>query len=311
MLIAGQNGRIITTMAEIKWNDRFNLDVEEIDKAHQKLFSIVNKLIAFTENPAKQQHACREGIKYFKSYAVKHFAEEEAYMQSIAYAGLSMHKSLHDNLRDKTLPALEEELEANDYSVESVQHFIGICVGWLTGHIMVEDRAIIGKNLNKWVHNSTDDKMESIIKATTQGLKSMCRSQVQLVSQHYGGEAFSSGKPLCYRLTYCSKDKEKQQIYLLYEESAAIRTLNDILDMEIRRVDKTVVDAMKMLSLQFIDYLNKYFPLSTKYNLEKTDILTFDQFAKIYYKQCPACSLLFNVENKGYIVMCVDTFKNP
>ncbi len=24
-------------MAEIKWNDRFNLDVAEIDKAHQKL----------------------------------------------------------------------------------------------------------------------------------------------------------------------------------------------------------------------------------------------------------------------------------
>jgi len=44
------------TMSEIKWNDRFNLGVDEIDKAHQKLFSIVNKLIAFTENPAKQQH---------------------------------------------------------------------------------------------------------------------------------------------------------------------------------------------------------------------------------------------------------------
>ena len=26
-------------MAEIKWNDRFNLGVDEIDKAHQKLFS--------------------------------------------------------------------------------------------------------------------------------------------------------------------------------------------------------------------------------------------------------------------------------
>lgn len=71
------------TMAEIKWNDRFNLDVEEIDKAHQKLFTIVNKLIAFTENPEKQQHACKEGIKYFKNYAVKHFAEEEAYMQAL------------------------------------------------------------------------------------------------------------------------------------------------------------------------------------------------------------------------------------
>ena len=27
--------------AEIKWNNRFNIGVDSIDKAHQKLFSIV------------------------------------------------------------------------------------------------------------------------------------------------------------------------------------------------------------------------------------------------------------------------------
>ena len=298
-------------MAEIKWNDRFNLGVEEIDKAHQKLFTIVNKLISFTENPDKQQHACREGIKYFKNYAVKHFAEEEAYMQSIAYAGLTMHKSLHDNLRDKTLPALEEELEAENYSVDSVEHFIGICVGWLTGHIMVEDRAITGKNANKWIYKSSDDKMDSVIKAATQGFKSLCRSQIQVVSQHYGGESFSTGNPLCYRLTYSSKTGGKQQFYLVYEESVAIRTLNDILVMEIKRVDKTVVDAMRMLSVQFVDYMKKHFPGSDKYTLEKPDLLSFDQFSKIFYKQCPVCSFLFNAEGKGYTALCVDTFSMP
>lgn len=298
-------------MAEIKWNDRFNLGVEEIDNAHKKLFTIVNKLISFTENPDKQQHACREGIKYFKSYAVKHFAEEEAYMQSIAYAGLAMHKSLHDNLRDKTLPSLEEELEAENYSVESVQHFIGICVGWLTGHIMVEDRAITGKNANKWVHKSTDDKMDSVIKAATQGLKALCRSQMQLVSQHYGGESFTTGNPLCFRLTYSSKTGEKQQFYLVYEESVAIRCLNEILDMDIKRVDKTVVDAMRMLSVQFVDYIKKHFPGAARLTLAKTDLLSFDQFSKIYYKQCPACSLLLNAAEKGYIVLCVDIFSTP
>lgn len=294
------------TMAEIKWNDRFNLGVDEIDKAHQKLFSIVNKLIAFTENPAKQQHACKEGIKYFKSYTVKHFAEEEAYMQSIAYAGLPMHKSLHDNLRDNTLPALEAELEDQNYSIESVQHFIGICVGWLTGHIMVEDRAITGRNANKWVHKSTDDKMDSIIKATTQGLKTMCRTPVQLVSQHYGGEGFKVGKPLCYRLTYSHKSEQKQQVHLVFEESVAILTLNNILEMDIKRIDRTVIDAMQMLSAQLVDYLNKYFPENVKYTLDKSDLLTFDQFSKIFYKQAPACSLLFNVDSRSYIAMCVD-----
>lgn len=293
-------------MAEIKWNDRFNLDVAEIDKAHQKLFSIVNKLIAFTENPEKQQHACKEGIKYFKSYTIKHFAEEEEYMKSIAYAGLPMHKSLHDNLRDQTLPALEAELEDQNYSVEAVQHFIGICVGWLTGHIMVEDRAITGKNANKWVHKSSDDKMDSIIKAAAQGLKTMSRAPVQLVSQHYGGEGFKVGKPLCYRLTYSHKSQQKQQVYIVCEEAVAILTLNNILEMDIKRIDRTVIDAMRMLSIQLVDYINKFFPVDVKYQLDKTDLLTFDQFAKIFYKQAPACSLLFNIDSRGYVAICSD-----
>ena len=57
---------------EIKWNDRFKVGVESIDSAHKKLFSIVGKLIALNEDENKQRHACREGIKYFKSYTIKH-----------------------------------------------------------------------------------------------------------------------------------------------------------------------------------------------------------------------------------------------
>ena len=65
-------------MAEIKWNDRFNLGVGIIDRAHQQLFAIVNKLVLLNEDAVKQQHACKEGIKFFKSYALKHFAQEAA-----------------------------------------------------------------------------------------------------------------------------------------------------------------------------------------------------------------------------------------
>ena len=68
---------------EIKWNDRFNIGVDSIDTAHRRLFSIVGKLISLNEDETKQQHACREGIKYFKSYTIKHFEDEEAYMRSI------------------------------------------------------------------------------------------------------------------------------------------------------------------------------------------------------------------------------------
>ena len=289
---------------EIKWNDRFNVGVESIDSAHRKLFSIVGKLIALNEDEAKQQHACREGIKYFKSYTMKHFADEEAYMQSIGYPGLAVHKSLHDSLRDKTLPALEAEMEAQDYSTESVGHFLGICVGWLNGHIIVEDRAITGKNPQKWVHQPDDNELESVEKALMQGLEGLSQSKTEVISRRYSGEAFSTGKTLCFRLTYRTEEKKPVRAYLIYEESLVLQALSEILRKEIRRIDETVITAMKLLSEQFVSRLQTHFPLSMCCSFERNDMLTFEQFVRTFDKEYPPYSLLLSAEGKGYFAFC-------
>lgn len=291
---------------EIKWNDRFNIGVDSIDQAHQKLFSIVGKLVALNEDEAKQRHACQEGIKYFKNYTLKHFADEEAYMQSIGYSGYAMHKSLHDNMRDKTLPALEAELGEQGYSVESVQHFLGICIGWLNGHIIVEDRAITGKNANKWVHKASEDEVDSLSKALLQGLRALCQANSQIISLHYSGEKFSTGNTLCYRLSYVPKKKEdgRIQVYLVYEDTLVLRTLSEILDENINRVDQTAVSAMRILSEQFIQYIKPHFSFNNSYTLERNDMMTFDQFVRTFDKKYPPFSLLFRAEGKGYFAFC-------
>lgn len=289
---------------EIKWNDRFCIGVDTIDRAHQRLFAIFSKLLDLKEDTAKQQHACREGIKYFKSYALKHFAEEEAYMQSIQYPGYAMHKSLHDNLKNETLPALEAELEAQDYSLESVHHFIGICVGWLDGHIMREDYAITGKSASKWVHQTPEGETDSLSKTIIRTLEAMCQAKSQIISQHYGGEDFSSGRALCYRLTYLSKDKDRWQFYLVYEESLVLRTLSAILSQNFPRIDQTCVSAMKILSEQFADPLKQHLMAGNKYLLEKNDLMSFDLFVRTFDKKFPPYSLLFSAEGKGYFAFC-------
>ncbi len=291
---------------EIKWNNRFNLGVDVIDQAHQRLFSIVSRLLDLNKDTEKQQHACREGIKYFKSYAIKHFAEEERYMQSINYPGYDMHKKLHDNLKNNTLPALEDELEEFNYSIESVQHFIGICVGWLNGHIMIEDRAITGKNPSKWLHQPSDDITGSLIKATQQSLQVLCQADAQLVSTHYNGVDFASGHMLCYRLSYSTKAKERVQLNFVFEETLVLRTLEEILDLQLHKVDKTVIEAMRMLSEQFADYLSQFFVLKAKYILDRIDVQTFDQFARNFEKTYPPYSFLFNATGKGYFAFCIN-----
>ena len=70
---------------QLVWKDEFNVGVEIIDKAHQRLFSIINKLFALGEEEKKSRKACEEGIKFFYEHAVKHFADEEKYMEAIHY----------------------------------------------------------------------------------------------------------------------------------------------------------------------------------------------------------------------------------
>ena len=137
--------------AQLVWKDEYNIGVDIIDKEHRRLFKIINKLFSFTDEKSKSQWACQEGIKFFKEHAAKHFTEEEEYMKSISYERLDIHKRIHQEFRERTLPALEEELERTEYSPNSVGHFLGVCAGWLIGHTLMEDRAITGRGKNRWM----------------------------------------------------------------------------------------------------------------------------------------------------------------
>ncbi|MDE6853157.1 MAG: hemerythrin domain-containing protein [Lachnospiraceae bacterium] len=293
-------------MDEIKWNDRFNIGVEVVDKAHKRLFSIVSKLISLNEDETKQQHACKEGIKYFKSYTMKHFAEEEAYMKSIDYEGYEIHKSLHDDMCYHTIPALEHELESQQYSSESIQHFLGLCVGWLNGHIMIEDHAITGRTSKKWVHQPAENEKESLKKAVIQTLRDLFRLKSEIVTSHYSGERYSTGNPLCYRLAYRANNGKHAYVYLVYEEQMVRNLIYDILGKQIKIIDKTVVYAMKALSQKFMSCMEEHFELIEEYQLEKINTLSFDQFARIFDRNYPPYSMLFTTEKNNYFVICIN-----
>lgn len=53
---------------QLVWQEEYNIGVEIIDKEHQRLFKIINKLLIVDgeEEEEKSRWACQEGIKYFK-----------------------------------------------------------------------------------------------------------------------------------------------------------------------------------------------------------------------------------------------------
>lgn len=187
----------------IEWKEEFNIGVDVIDQEHQRLFKIINKLFRMRAEEKDNQWTCQEGIKYFKGHAVKHFADEEAYMQSIGYEGLEQHRQIHDGFRTDTLPALEQELERTGYASDAVDHFLGVCTGWLVGHTLTEDQAITGKHIRKWEDLLPGEEMEAMKKVIVQLVFDLFHLESQMISNSYNGEKFGHG--VYYRLVYDTK----------------------------------------------------------------------------------------------------------
>lgn len=292
-------------MAENKiiWNERFNIGLEEIDNAHRRLFSIIDRLVRLNEDEKQRKWSCQEGIKYFKSYAVRHFESEERYMRFIDYDGYEMHKRLHDNMRNKTLPALERELEESDYSPEAVQHFLGICIGWLTGHIMIEDHAITGKTTNKWIHNVDDDARIDLERALIQTMREVLGRKAKLVSSHYSGENF--GEVLFSRLTYLTSEGQKFKVYLGYEERLVFHILSEMVGRDVHKLDPTVIYAMSQLSQQLLRRIGAHFnDINISRQPKKENRITYEQLMREFEKGYPPYSMLFDT-GVGYFVFCV------
>lgn len=287
---------------EVKWNERFNLGIDSIDNAHRKLFLIVHKLIHLSKDENNGQWACAEGIKFFKNYAMEHFADEEAYMQSIGYKGYKMHKRLHDDMRYKTLPALERDLTESNYSQESIHHFLGICLGWLTAHVLIEDRAITGRISNRWKTDHSGSDMKALEDALAVTIQEIFRLQTEIVSEHYSGEDF--GTSMIVHLIYQTENENKVQIFMVLEESLVLRAVSAMLDTPLTKMDTLVMNAGKELSLRIVEQLGMHCRLSSQYQLESRHLLTAEQFIKIFYSEFFDYSLLFNT-GCGYFAFCI------
>lgn len=286
------------------WEDRFNIGIESIDREHKKLFQIINKLFAFSEQEVKGPWVCQEGIKYFKEHAMEHFAEEEAYMASVSYQGLKTHQRLHEDFSMRTLPALETELETSGYAKESIHHFLGVCAGWLIGHTLTEDRAIVGKEASKWVNLMPEEEQFVVKQTIVRLLHEMFGLKAEVLSECYGGERF--GKGIYYRLIYGSEDGRQREIILVFEEKLLLCTVGKLIGDSSKKLNAMILNASRYVARQFVESIRKRFPSEAAYRLESEHLLSYEQFQKTLERQLPQYSLLFDA-GEGYFAYCAMT----
>lgn len=285
------------------WRKEFNIGVDIIDKEHQRLFKIINKLFSFKDEEKDSQWACQEGVKFFKGHAVKHFADEEAYMASIHYEGLEQHRQIHKNFRENTLPALEQELENSSYSPEAVDHFLGVCAGWLIGHTLTEDRAITGERMSQWEHLLPAEELAAMKKVIIQLIFDMFHLESQAISDAYGGEKF--GRGVYYRLVYnTDQEEKKQEVILAFEEQLLISTVGKIMGIQTNKLDAMLINAARYVARQFVGRVMEHFPAEKSFTLKEENLLSYEEFQDIFERQKPQVSLLFNT-GAGYFAYSV------
>lgn len=291
-------------MQQIQWQDRFSIGVEVIDQAHHHLFSMVQKMMELYVEKHEDKFACVEGIKYFKAYAFKHFAEEEAYMREIGYSGYLAHKRLHDKLKWETLPALEKALYASDFSTETVQRFIGVCTGWLTGHIMIEDRAITGRRTEEFAFIDPNDEMSVIHGALVQPLREMFGANIQFAGKFSTKDKIAEAQ--YYELIYSAPQGYKLRFVLVIGEELLLRAAGLMFGMDFYTPNETVRFAMQEIAQNLVQRAAVSFgehPDALK--LERDRFLEKGEYDKLFMEYPPQYSLLFRTKQECF-ALCID-----
>ncbi len=288
-------------MEKIMWDDRYKMGVEAVDRAHAKLFRIVNKLFDLSQDASANQAAYKEGIKYLEAYSMTHFSEEEAYMRSIRYGGYAEHKRIHDNFRNKTLISLKKDLELSGYSSSAVERFVGIMGNWLTEHIMLEDQAIVGKAVRQ-KKKDLSTQIEIISKTVHHAVKEVLQTETKLVSTEYKGQNIGNGYYCCQY--YHMGGGVVLQLLLGVEDVLFLRGIERI--PGIRKREMTERDVLHVFG-QLFERMGRLFKVETKPEFGSENLLSRDNFRKEFMKGCP-CSLLFGTRS-GALAFCYRSWK--
>lgn len=286
----------------IEWKEEFNVGCDYVDDAHRKLFGVMRKITSLLgeNDESKNRHACSESIKYLQSYTIKHFAEEETFQQKIGYEGFAMHKKLHDNLRDVTLPAMAADLEDSDYSTDSIERFVAMFAGWLTGHIMIEDRAITGKVSGRWNKNADVQANELLQRELIGFMKDICGLNATLYNGLYEAD------PINDAVYYIMNFEEKMSVTVIMQKNIILRMAKIMLGIEMHTIDKTVMAAFVQVAQSMARGSLGILHPQMDFTLESHLAMDANTFKNKYSEGYPEYSMEFKCE-EGFLALCIES----
>ena len=125
-------------MSFFVWDDTtLSTNVDAMDDEHKEIVRLMNKL--WDANEAGESKAKLTGIiDELGTYTVKHFQDEEAYMEKINFPSLDSHKFIHKDLLEKFGEHKAKFEQGSDDKVQ--KSFFDFLKLWLTAHIQGIDK---------------------------------------------------------------------------------------------------------------------------------------------------------------------------
>ncbi|SHL54861.1 hemerythrin [Anaerocolumna jejuensis DSM 15929] len=127
-------------MYEMK--DEYYIGVKAIDMQHKELFRIADEAYTLLKEEfiADKFDDIVAIIIGLKEYAIQHFADEEAYMQSIGYKKFLSHKTEHEDFIEKVNSIDFDSMDHNQTgTLLDIMSFLN---DWLVHHILEKDKLI-------------------------------------------------------------------------------------------------------------------------------------------------------------------------
>lgn len=113
------------------WKDAYALGVDAMDDEHKVLIHKINSLA----DALNKKSNVIESFSALAEYTIKHFSNEEAYMQSIEYPQFDQHKALHAKLLNQVM-TYKSYLENGTLNSAELMTFLN---DWLLKHILGVD----------------------------------------------------------------------------------------------------------------------------------------------------------------------------
>jgi hemerythrin len=126
-------------MSVIRWSEAMSVGVARLDRDHQVLIGLINRLAVYDSGKAAEAPVVAEVLSALVAYTRFHFRREERVMEACGYPALETHREEHRLLADEVAALSVRFREAPDRV--SHQDLLRFLTDWLNHHILLQDMA--------------------------------------------------------------------------------------------------------------------------------------------------------------------------